>query len=68
MTASVQRRVIPVNNRTSLIFTEISGARNKVGVGITLSIKSDKLAETLRLPPLFGAALESAIKEIAGRK
>lgn len=65
MSASVQRRVYPIDRRTSIIFTEVLGARNKAGVGMTLSIKSDELAETLRLPPMFGMALEKAIKSIA---
>lgn len=68
MTTSVQRRVYPAGRRTSIIFTEVSGARNKAGVGMTVSIKSDDLSETLRLPPLFGVALEKAIKSIAGSK
>lgn len=68
MTGTVQRRVYQADRRTTIIFTEVMGARNKAGVGMTLSIKSDELAETVRVPPMFGMALEKAIKSIAGKR
>jgi hypothetical protein len=62
----IKRRVYKPNPQTSLIFTDI--IKDKGPGGVTLSIITEKLAQSKRLHPAFAEALETAVKALAKGK